>query len=110
MSYTIFKVSCIIGTGDKMKDFISIVIYGTIIFVLFTFFIQLLPVLLPILIVVIIVNMVRRKNAADHYQQHNQQTYYEQPRYEQDSTSQYSTSGSIKKDVIDVEYKETVEK
>lgn len=88
-----------------MRDFISILIYGFLIFGIFTLFVNLLPFLLPIVIVMMVVSYFRRQKRMQEFHRHFEQNTYEEP-----TQSQYQTRGDIKADVIDVEYKETVEK
>lgn len=91
-----------------MRDFITVFIYGAIILAVFAFFINLLPILLPVIGVFILISYFRRKKAADTYRRYQNQQDYAQQDF--NSSSGYKTSGNIRSDVIDVEYKETVEK
>lgn len=89
----------------RMKDVITVLIYGVLIFAIFTLFFKLLPILLPIVGVMMLISYFRRKKAIENLKKEQ----YHQT-YEDTYTSQYQTRGNIKSDVIDVEYKETVEK
>lgn len=89
----------------KMREIISILIYGVLLVGVFTLFVNLLPLLLPIIIVMMVMSYFRRQKRMQEYQRH-----FEQNVYEESMNSQYQTRGDIKADVIDVEYKETVEK
>ncbi len=77
-----------------MKDLISLIIYVFIFMACITLFIHLLPVLIVLLIVFLVMRYFKENNSNKNIEE---ETLYE-------------TSGSIKSDVIDVEYKETVEK
>lgn len=85
-----------------MKNFISLVIYGIIVITVISLFIQLLPFLIIGTIVLLVIRSFKNKNKIDY-----EYTNYDQNDYQEPS---YRTSGNIKTDVIDVEYKETVEK
>lgn len=90
----------------KMKNYITIFIYGIIILAVIAFFINLLPIILPVVVVLMLINYFRRKKCQDSYT-----SYYSSRGYEDEYESRnYQTRGNIKSDVIDVEYKETVEK
>ena len=82
----------------KMRDLITLFLFGLIFVAVITLFIQ----LLPVLIIAIIVMMVVR------YFKTNKQINTTNTDYEDVNT--YQTSGNIKQDVIDVEYTETIEK
>ena len=90
----------------KMKNYITIFIYGIIILAVIAFFINLLPIILPVVVVLMVINYFKRKKRQDSYT-----SYYYSRGYEDEYESRnYQTRGNIKSDVIDVEYKETVEK
>lgn len=78
----------------KMRDLISLVVYVFIFVVCITLFINLLPLLIVLLIIFLVMRFFKQNNSNQNIKQENQ----------------YQTNGSIKNDVIDVEYKETVEK
>lgn len=90
-----------------MRDLIAIAIYAFLGVLIFTVFVNFLPFLLPLLIILGIYNAYRRQKRMEEIRRNFEQNTYEQ-NYEQ--TSSYQTRGNIKDDVIDVEYKETVEK
>ena len=81
-----------------MRDLITLFLFGLIFVTVITLFIQ----LLPLLIIAIIVMMVVR------YFKTNKQIDSTNTNYE--DMDIYQTTGSIKQDVIDVEYTETIEK
>ena len=90
----------------RMRDFITIIIYGAIILAVIAFFINLLPIILPIVVVLMVISYFKRKRRLDHTT-----SYYSSRSYEDDyEPRNYQTRGKIKSDVIDVEYTETVEK
>lgn len=105
LSYTLNWISCIIEIGDIMRDLFSILTVVFVFFIIVTLFINLLPIFLPILIIFMVMRYYRRSKQ----NQENYQEYYNRKEYEQ-PTQSYRTGGNIKDDVIDVEYKETVEK
>lgn len=77
-----------------MRDLISLVIYIFIFAVCIALFIQLLPILIIVLIIFLVMRYFKTNNPDKNI--------------EEETT--YQTNGNIKSDVIDVEYKETVEK
>ena len=77
-----------------MKDLISLIIYVFIFMACITLFIHLLPILIILLIVFLVMRYFKENNSNKNIEEE----------------TSYQTSGSIKSDVIDVEYKETVEK
>ena len=81
-----------------MRDLITLFLFGLIFVTVITLFIQ----LLPLLIIAVIVMMVVR------YFKTNKQIDSTSTNYE--DMDIYQTTGNIKKDVIDVEYTETIEK
>ena len=81
-----------------MRDLITVFLFGLIFVAVVTLFIQ----LLPFLIIAVIVMMVIR------YFKTNKQIDSTNTNYE--DIDPYQTTGSIKQDVIDVEYTETIEK
>ena len=83
-----------------MKDLISLFIYGVVFIAVITLFIQLLPFLIIATIVMMVIRYFKNNKKID-------STNYES-NYEE--VSPYQTNGSIKQDVIDVEYTETIEK
>lgn len=82
----------------KMRDLITLFLFGLIFVTVITLFIQ----LLPLLIIAVIVMMVVR------YFKTNKQIDSTNTNYE--DIDIYQTTGNIKQDVIDVEYTETIEK
>ena len=82
----------------KMRDLITLFLFGLIFVTVITLFIQ----LLPLLIIAVIVMMVVR------YFKTNKQIDSTSTNYE--DMDIYQTTGNIKQDVIDVEYTETIEK
>ena len=82
----------------KMRDLISLLIYGVIFVAVITLFIQLLPFLIGITIVMMVIRYFKTNEKVE-----KNNTYYEEEK-------PYQTSGNIKQDVIDVEYTETIEK
>lgn len=85
-----------------MKNLISLIIYGILFIIVITLFINLLPFLILALIIFLIIRYFKEKKEID-----QTNTYYES---NFDDLNTYQHKGSIKNDVIDVEYKETVEK
>lgn len=85
-----------------MKNLISLIIYGILFIIVITLFINLLPFLILALIIFLIIRYFKEKKEID-----QTNTYYES---NFDDLNTYQHNGSIKNDVIDVEYKETVEK
>lgn len=77
-----------------MKDLISLIIYVFIFMICITLFIHLLPVLIIVLIIFLVMRYFKQNNPNKNIEEENL----------------YQTSGNIKSDVIDVEYKETIEK
>lgn len=77
-----------------MKDLISLIIYVFIFMACITLFIHLLPVLIIVLIIFLVMRYFKQNNPSKNIEEENL----------------YQTSGNIKSDVIDVEYKETIEK
>lgn len=82
----------------KVKDLVTLLIYGVLFVTVITLFIQLLPVLIIVLIIMMVIRYFKTNKQID-----STNTNYE----EFDS---YQTKGNISQDVIDVEYKETIEK
>ena len=80
-----------------MKDLISMIVTIFIFVACITLFIQLLPFLIILLIIFLVMRYFRENKQVD-----NQDV--------DETKNNYQTSGTIKQDVIDVEYKETVEK
>ena len=77
-----------------MKDLISLIIYVFIFMTCIALFIHLLPVLIIVLIIFLVMRYFKQNNSNKNIEEENL----------------YQTSGNIKNDVIDVEYKETIEK
>lgn len=82
----------------KMRDLITLFLFGLIFVTVITLFIQLLPLLIIAIIVMMVVRYFKTNKQID-----STNTNYE----DMDS---YQTTGNIKQDVIDVEYTETIEK
>ena len=76
-----------------MKDLISLIIYVFIFMACITLFIHLLPVLIIVLIIFLVMRYFKQNNPSKNIEEENL----------------YQTSGNIKSDVIDVEYKETLQ-
>lgn len=95
-------------------DIITLIIYGILIFVIFNLFISLAPILIPLILITMVINyFVRRKRVRDFEKQFKEQNQnqYTNDTYQNDQYQTfYDTRGSIKDDVIDVEYTETEEK
>lgn len=81
-----------------MKDLITLFLFGLIFVAVVTLFIQLLPLLIIFVIVMMVVRYFKTNKQID-----STNTNYEE-------MDPYQTTGSIKQDVIDVEYTETIEK
>lgn len=76
-----------------MKDLISIVINIFIFAICITLFVNLLPLLVILLIVFLVMRYFKMNKSIENVEEE----------------TIYNTNGNIKSDVIDVEYKETVE-